>query len=420
MLRLSNIRIGIKLAMMSLIAILLVAGISIIQRLNGDAVVVQNFQEDLAQSVRSKLKDTQALILRTWIARRDGLLSESIADVDKSISALHASIALVQDKIHTVAKSLVAPEDRERLKEIKSVFSEYAESAEAQVNAQKDLLALRQRQIDALAASDKGYSAVAGSPEFANPDIEGDIRDGVFAMKDAATAFWRYSAASEDEFAANMHAAAAKATASFNHAKGIGTDAGFKSGVDGLLAVMTELNAVMDGSKKINDLKNQLEHDRTEPARAKLDEIIPKSQDAALKAADVAGAAVDAAITSSERAGVIGGGFVVLILIGSAVFGNLSIARPLRRIAGVLGELTHDRIVAVPYTGRGDEIGGIAKATEVFKETIAGKVINLRIRTALDVSRSNVMLVDANYDIIYMNGTLLEMLRAAESEIRKA
>jgi methyl-accepting chemotaxis protein len=420
MLRLSNIRIGVKLAMMSLIAILLVAGISIFQRLNGDAVVVQNFQEDLAQSVRSKLKDTQALILRTWIARRDGLLSESIADVDKSISALHSSIALVQDKIDTVAKSLVAPEDRERLKEIKSVFSEYADSAEAQVNAQKVLLALRKRQVDALAASDKAYSAVAGSPEFANPDIQGDIRDGVFAMKDAMTAFWRYSTSSEDEFAGTMHASAGKAVASFNHAKGLATDAGLKGGVDGLLAVITELNAVMDGSKKINDFKNQLEHDRTEPARAKLDEIVPKSQDSALKAADVAGAAVDAAIASSERAGAVGGVFVVLILIGSAVFGNLSIARPLRRIAGVLGELTNDRIVEVPYTGRGDEIGDIAKATAVFRETIAGKVINLRIRTALDVSRSNVMLADANYDIIYMNGSLQQMLREAEVEIRKA
>ncbi len=282
------------------------------------------------------------------------------------------------------------------------------------------MLALRQRQTVALAASDKAYGAVAGSPEFADPEIQGDIRDGVFAMKDAMTAYWRYSTASEDEFAATMHAAAAKAAASFNHAKGLATDAGLKGGVDGLLAVIAELNAVMDGSKKLNDLKNQLEHDRTEPARAKLDEIIPKSQDAALKAADVAGAAVDAAIAASERAGLIGGGFVVLILIGAAVFGNLSIARPLRRIAGVLGELTRDRIVAVPYTGRGDEIGDIAKATEVFRETIAGKVINLRIRTALDVSRSRVMLADADYNVIYVNDSLQKMLLEAESEIRKA
>jgi hypothetical protein len=78
------------------------------------------------------------------------------------------------------------------------------------------------------------------------------------------------------------------------------------------------------------------------------------------------------------------------VLIGAAGFGTLTIARPLQRMAGVLGELTNDRIVEVPYTTRGDEIGDIAKATDVFKQSIAEKVINLRVRAGLDVVRSGV------------------------------
>jgi methyl-accepting chemotaxis protein len=112
--------------------------------------------------------------------------------------------------------------------------------------------------------------------------------------------------------------------------------------------------------------------------------------------------------------------FVVFVQIGTAAFGALSIAKPLRKMAGVLVELTNDRIVDVPYTARGDEIGEIAKATEVFKQSIAQKVINLRVRSALDVVSSNVMLADAGYNIIYMNATLQEMLRETESELRKA
>ena len=92
---------------------------------------------------------------------------------------------------------------------------------------------------------------------------------------------------------------------------------------------------------------------------------------------------------------------------------------PLRKVAGVLVELTNDRIVDVPYTSRGDEIGEIAKATEVFKQSIAQKVINLRVRSALDVVRSNVMVADSDYNIIYMNTTLQEMMKEAESELRK-
>jgi methyl-accepting chemotaxis protein len=420
MLRLSNIRVGIKLAIMSGIAILLVVGMTVIQHLNGASIVGQNFEQDQAQSVRSKVKDIQAAILRTWIARRDGLLSETAAGIDKAISALHSNTTFAQERIDNVSKSLAVPEDVERLRQARSVLGEYVASAEAQVNAHKDLLALRKRQIDTTPTWNTAYGAVMASPEYANPEIQADLRDGVLFMKDARIAFWRYSTLLEDEFTGVMHAAAQKAIASLNHAKGQATDAGLKGGIDGLLAVMGELNTITDSAKKIVDFEVQQERDVTGAARVKLDELLPAAADSALKAADRMGAAMDAEVALSARVGIIGGVIVVLILIGSAVFGNFSIARPLRKIAGVLGELTNDRIVEVPFTNRGDEVGEIAKATEVFKDSIAGKVINLRIRTALDVSRSNVMLADADYNIIYMNGTLRQMLREAEVEIRKA
>ena len=100
------------------------------------------------------------------------------------------------------------------------------------------------------------------------------------------------------------------------------------------------------------------------------------------------------------------------------IFGRV-VAKPVRKLSSTLGELTNDRIVDVPFTKRGDEIGSIARATEVFKQSIAEKVINLRVRSALDVVKSNVMVADADYNIMYMNGTLQEMLREAEPELRK-
>jgi methyl-accepting chemotaxis protein len=42
-----------------------------------------------------------------------------------------------------------------------------------------------------------------------------------------------------------------------------------------------------------------------------------------------------------------------------------------------------------------------------------------RIRAALDATRTNVMVADENLDIIYLNGTVHEMMRAAEADIRK-
>jgi methyl-accepting chemotaxis protein len=109
---------------------------------------------------------------------------------------------------------------------------------------------------------------------------------------------------------------------------------------------------------------------------------------------------------------------VVMILAVWSVFGRV-VAQPVRAIAGVLTELTNDRIVDVPYATRSDEVGEIAKATEVFKDSIAQKIINFRVRAALDSVESNVMIADDRYNIIYMNTSLQKAMREAEAELRK-
>ncbi|HEY4890715.1 MAG TPA: HAMP domain-containing protein, partial [Reyranella sp.] len=420
MLRLSNIRIGTKLAIMGAIAILLVAGMTINQYMSGNSVAALNAAGNQALAVRSAVRLGQIEILRTWVARRNILLAVSVDEADAALKALHAGAVAGQEQLDKGIEAAVALEDRERLKQVKSAFAEYIASTEGQASAHKDILNLRKRQIDTTPAWNTAYSAVTASPGYTNPEIEADMRDAVLSMKDARIAYWRYSTLLEDEFTAAMHTAADKSIASFNKVKGLSTDPALKAGVDGLLTVMGELNAITDGSKKAVDFKAQQEKERTAPARAKLDELLPKAQDAATKAQAEADAAEEAVRTQSGRIGMTAAAFVIFVLIGSAVFGNFSIARPLRKMAGVLGELTNDRVVEVPFTTRGDEIGDIAKATDVFKDSIAEKVINLRVRTALDVSRSSVMLADAKYDVIYINGSLQQMLSEAESEIRKA
>jgi methyl-accepting chemotaxis protein len=419
MLRLSNIRIGTKLAIMNGLAILLVAGMALSQYMSSDSIAKLNNVQDQALAVRSNVRTGQIGILRTWIARRDALLAESVAAVDTAIKTLRTNTEAGNQKIDAAMEKAALADDRETLKQLKASFADYIASSEVQVAAHRDLLELRKRQIDTTPAWNTAYAAASASPEFSHPDLQADLRDGVSFMKDARIAFWRYAAMQDDQFTGIQREAANKAIAAFNHAKSQATDAGLKGGLDGLLAVMAELNAVMDGSKKAVNLESQLSKEKLAAVRAKMDELILKADEAATKDADEAGAAQDAAIVWSGRVGMIASLLVVLLLIGSAVFGNFSIARPLRRMAGVLVDLTNDRIVAVPFTNRADEIGEIAKATDVFKDSIAEKVINLRIRTALDVVRSNVMLADSDYNIIYMNGTLQQMMREAESEIRK-
>lgn len=65
------------------------------------------------------------------------------------------------------------------------------------------------------------------------------------------------------------------------------------------------------------------------------------------------------------------GVFVMLTLIGSAVFAVLNIARPVRRIGDVLLQLADgNKAIEIPFTSRGDEIGDNARAARTFKDNL--------------------------------------------------
>jgi methyl-accepting chemotaxis protein len=82
---------------------------------------------------------------------------------------------------------------------------------------------------------------------------------------------------------------------------------------------------------------------------------------------------VEAAARTTEagRISVGFGFFVVVILMGAAAFGILSIGRPIHTIAGVLLQLANgQRDIDIPYTERGDEVGDAARAARTFRDNL--------------------------------------------------
>ena len=81
-----------------------------------------------------------------------------------------------------------------------------------------------------------------------------------------------------------------------------------------------------------------------------------------------------AALSQLTKAGQISIGaglFVAAILLGAAIFGVSSIGKPIRQIAGVLLQLADgSRELAIPYTGRGDEVGDAARAARTFRDNL--------------------------------------------------
>jgi methyl-accepting chemotaxis protein len=56
--------------------------------------------------------------------------------------------------------------------------------------------------------------------------------------------------------------------------------------------------------------------------------------------------------------------------------------------------------------------------TAAKTEQLEAERITFRLRSALDTCKTNVMVADETYNIVYMNNTMTEMIRAAEAEMR--
>jgi methyl-accepting chemotaxis protein len=161
--------------------------------------------------------------------------------------------------------------------------------------------------------------------------------------------------------------------------------------------------------------------ERALPTTVDAENALNQIEAAAAKQADQEVATAGQVMANAEHIDLGLGAFVVIVLIASVVLSILTIAMPIRRLIGVLAQIDRGNTkVEVAGTGRGDEIGSLAKAVVVIRASRDADMANSRIRTALDVVQSNVMLADDKYNIIYMNKSLQQMMRDAEAEMRKA
>ncbi len=79
-----------------------------------------------------------------------------------------------------------------------------------------------------------------------------------------------------------------------------------------------------------------------------------------------------------------------------------------------------DYSVELPPSNESSVMAAMETMIASIKTNMAAAAHNQRIKNALDVTSSNVMLADANRIIIYMNKSVEKMLRFAESDLRKA
>ena len=110
---------------------------------------------------------------------------------------------------------------------------------------------------------------------------------------------------------------------------------------------------------------------RTGKIGQQINTLLDATTTALIIAADGAKAQASAQTTRASRIDLGIGLFVIVVLAGVAMFGALAISRPIHHIGDVLLQLAAgNKNVAVPYLGRGDEVGANARAAQTFKEKL--------------------------------------------------
>lgn len=103
-----------------------------------------------------------------------------------------------------------------------------------------------------------------------------------------------------------------------------------------------------------------------------------------------------------------------------------SMVKPLRALVAHFRAIGEGNLNQVIEETRQDEVGAALQALAVMQRKLNADIqetrrvsnINLRIKNALDSVSANVMVADADFNIIYMNPAVLDMFKTAEKQIR--
>jgi methyl-accepting chemotaxis protein len=118
---------------------------------------------------------------------------------------------------------------------------------------------------------------------------------------------------------------------------------------------------------------------------------------------------------------------VVLLALALSWLITLAVTRPMKKVVSVFGSIAGGDYDNEINPRGNDEVTIVlraldemqAKLRQQIKTERAQAAENARVRVALDNVSSNVMVADANFEIIYTNPAIEAMLRDAESDIRK-
>jgi methyl-accepting chemotaxis protein len=141
--------------------------------------------------------------------------------------------------------------------------------------------------------------------------------------------------------------------------------------------------------KALNEQIVRIGNERAQPIRAETDSVIEKMVGAAISRVRLEKDKATQQMSSAESMNMVMAAIAALVLIASAVFGALSIARPLAALTKPINELAAGNFnVAVSGVGRRDEVGQIATAVSAMAARVRETIAEIK-QSALEVNSAS-------------------------------
>jgi methyl-accepting chemotaxis protein len=423
-----KLRIGTKLAVSAGLGVVLV-GIMLVSQKLGNASVAHSNEAALEQRELSQIiTDMKASVRGMMVGVRDLRLAQTPADLQKADAYLTAREQSVVRFLDGALKHIRLPENREGVAKAKSLAATYRGVGRDVAAAKTELFALVVKRQENGDTWRKHYGAAVKALEVSKSPKAGELgsalRDAAAAFDDARTAGWRYAATGEAAQSARSRTGADNAHAQLGKLRTEIDDKAVGGALDSAAQAVADFKTIMVRYVELAENITALVRDKGLPTAGELGELSEKIQVAAVREAESAIVQANATATSVERLGMGLGAFVILVLIGSAVFGAISIGRPIRRIAEVLLALgSGNKQVEVPYVGRGDEVGDAANAANTFKqnliriETMEAEQQEAEVRAAAQRKADMHKLAD---DFQAAVGEIVETVSSASTELEAA
>jgi methyl-accepting chemotaxis protein len=370
-----NLRIGTKLGISAGVGVALVASMVISQQIAGGsvarAVADADRQDEIARSLLAAERDFQ--IVRGL--NRGLRLATSVDEVGKFFDQVKIETGNAVKNIDNAMRNATEPGKPEGIVEGKAQVGDYLAAVTEIVAARRETFGLIAKRHENDAAWSQQYRTLMGSSELAGAEqrheLEAELRLAAEAYAEGRVAAWRFMALGESGTIAQLDQANEQAVAALTRARSAAGHKAMTEAIDGLMRTVAESKGISDQIFAVGTRQAQIEREPATVAAKQAVAMLGKAAGLAVRQSKAKGEQARAEIIHAGFIGFAVGAFVIVVLIGSALFGALSIGRPIRRISMVLHKLASgDKEVDVPYTARGDEVGDAAQAANAFKENL--------------------------------------------------